>query len=53
MAPRMSSAARRWWAIGGTIFFIVMCAAIAWSQWYAYHVNVPRCQQRIAAGERC
>ncbi|MBV8490523.1 MAG: hypothetical protein JO199_08340 [Candidatus Eremiobacteraeota bacterium] len=49
MTPR----ARRTWAIAGTALFIAMCAAIAWSQWYAYHVNVPACQRHIAAGERC
>lgn len=24
------------------IVFAVMCAMIAWSQWYAIHVNVPK-----------
>ncbi|MGB8964273.1 MAG: hypothetical protein WCB99_01415 [Candidatus Cybelea sp.] len=23
------------------VLFVVMCALIAWSQWYAIHVNVP------------
>jgi hypothetical protein len=44
---------RRLWAIGGAAFFILMCLAIAWSQWYATHVNVPECQRRIAAGLHC
>jgi hypothetical protein len=25
--------------------FVVMCAMIAWSQWYAVHVNVPLYQR--------
>ncbi|MFY9719558.1 MAG: hypothetical protein WAK16_07925 [Candidatus Cybelea sp.] len=24
------------------VLFVAMCAAIAWSQWYAIHVNVPK-----------
>jgi hypothetical protein len=24
------------------IVFVVMCGMIAWSQWYAIHVNVPK-----------
>jgi len=40
----MSPRARRAWGIGIVIFFVVMCAAIAYSQWYAVHVNVPRYQ---------
>ena len=38
----MSPAARRAWGIGILVFFVVMCGAIAYSQWYAVHVNVPR-----------
>ena len=49
----MSPGAKRAWAIGGIAFFVLMCAAIAWSQWYAYHVNVPECQRRVAAGQHC
>ena len=37
----MSPKARRNWGIGILVFFIVMCGMIAWSQWYAYNVNVP------------
>lgn len=40
----MSPKARRGWAIGLVVFFVVMCGAIAYSQWYAVHVNVPRYQ---------
>ena len=29
--------------------FIVMCGLIAWSQWYAIHVNVPRYQAQHRA----
>ena len=38
----MSPRARRGWAIGLIVFFILMCAGIGGSEWYAYHVNVPR-----------
>ncbi len=37
----MSPRARRAWAIGLIVFFVVMCAAIAVSQWWAVHKNVP------------
>lgn len=40
----MSPEARRRWGIGIVLFFVVMCGAIAYSQWYAVHVNVPRYQ---------
>jgi hypothetical protein len=26
------------------VLFVVMCGMIAWSQWYAIHVNVPMYQ---------
>ena len=39
--PGMSSQARRRWAIGLVVFFVVMCGGIAASEWYAYHHNVP------------
>ncbi|HTX58616.1 MAG TPA: hypothetical protein VMH02_02985 [Verrucomicrobiae bacterium] len=42
--------ARRAWGIGLILFFLVMCGAIAWSQWYAIHVNVPAYER--AAGHR-
>ncbi len=37
----MSPQARRAWAIGLVAFFVLMCAGIGISEWYAYHVNVP------------
>jgi hypothetical protein len=42
----MSPRARRAWAIGIVAFFIVMCAAIALSQWWAIHVNVPNYESK-------
>ena len=40
----MSPRAKRAWGIGILVFFAVMCGAIAYSQWYAVHVNVPKYQ---------
>jgi hypothetical protein len=40
----MSSRGRRAWAIGLIAFFLLLCAGIAISEWYAYNVNVPRYQ---------
>lgn len=37
----MSKGKRRAWSLGIVLFFLVMCGMIAWSQWYAIHVNVP------------
>jgi len=37
MTPR----AKRGWGIGLIVFFVIMCGAIAFSQWWAYHVNIP------------
>jgi hypothetical protein len=37
----MSERAKRAWGFGLILFFIIMCAAIGYSEWYAYHVNVP------------
>ncbi|HEX3672122.1 MAG TPA: hypothetical protein VHT92_10520 [Candidatus Cybelea sp.] len=35
----------RWRALAiVVVILLVMCAMIAWSQWYAIHVNVPRYQ---------
>jgi len=42
----MSQRTRRAWAIGLVAFFIIMCAAIAVSQWWAIHVNVPKYESR-------
>jgi hypothetical protein len=38
----MTPGKRRAWAIGLIVFFIIMCSGIAYSEWYAYNVNVPR-----------
>ena len=38
---RMSPRARRAWGIGLIVFFALMLGGIAFSQWWAYHVNVP------------
>ena len=38
MGPVGSSRAR----VVLLLFFIVMCGMIAWSQWYAINVNVPK-----------
>jgi hypothetical protein len=48
MTPR----ARRGWAIGLVVFFVVMCGMIAWSQWYAIHVNVPAYEARSHGGKQ-
>jgi hypothetical protein len=40
----MSSQKKRALGIGVLVFFLVMCGAIAYSQWYAYNVNVPKYQ---------
>ena len=37
----MSPRKRRAWGIGLILFFILMIAMIAFSEWWAYHVNVP------------
>ena len=39
---QMSPRRRRAWGIGLIAAFLVMIGAIAYSQWYAIHVNVPR-----------
>jgi DNA-binding transcriptional regulator of glucitol operon len=48
MTPR----ARRGWGIGILVFFVVMCAMIAWSQWYAVNVNVPFYQSQHAPAKK-
>jgi TRAP-type C4-dicarboxylate transport system permease small subunit len=45
----MRPQARRAWTIVIAILFVVMCAMIAWSQWYAIHVNVPMYESKHAA----
>lgn len=38
----MSPGRKRALLIGVILFFVVMIGMIAWSQWYAENVNVPR-----------
>ena len=38
--------ARRAWAIGAIVVFLILCAGIAISEWYAYNVNVPKYQAK-------
>lgn len=40
----MSPRRRRGLAIGAIAFFLLLCAGIAISEWYAYNVNVPHYQ---------
>jgi hypothetical protein len=40
----MSSRARRAWGWGAIAVFLLLCAGIAISQWYAQNVNVPHYQ---------
>ena len=44
----MSPSKRRAFGIGMIMVFGVMLGLIAWSQWYAEHVNVPRYQAQNA-----
>ncbi|HET7812965.1 MAG TPA: hypothetical protein VFL13_01175 [Candidatus Baltobacteraceae bacterium] len=37
----MSPKSKRIWGIGLIVFFVIMVGMIAWSEWYAYNVNVP------------
>jgi hypothetical protein len=46
----MSVKARRGWAVGLVAFFVVLCALIGISQWYAIHVNVPAYEARQHGG---
>jgi hypothetical protein len=43
ISPRI----RRAWAYGVLVFFLVLCAGIAVSQWYAEHVNVPKFRHQL------
>lgn len=45
----MSPKRRRAWGVGLVLFFLVMCGAIAYSQWYATNVNVPRYEAQLHA----
>ncbi len=38
---QMSPTGKRAWGVGLILFFILLIAAIGYSQWYAIHVNVP------------
>ena len=40
----MSAKGRRAWSFGLILVFALMIGMIAYSQWYAVHVNVPRFQ---------
>jgi hypothetical protein len=44
---RMSPRTRRAWGIGAVLFFLLLCAGIGVSQWYAEHVNVPKFEHRL------
>jgi hypothetical protein len=37
----MSPRAKRNWGIGLIIFFVILFGMVGFSQWWAYHVNVP------------
>lgn len=43
----MSLQKRRAWGIGLALFFVVMCGMIAFSEWWAYHVNVPQYERTM------
>ncbi|MEO9262973.1 MAG: hypothetical protein ABI282_02700 [Candidatus Baltobacteraceae bacterium] len=47
----MSAGKRRAWGIGLVLFFVLMIGMIAWSQWYAVNVNVPRYEAKMKAGK--
>jgi hypothetical protein len=46
----MSTKAKRVWALGLILFFILLCAMIGFSEWWAYHVNVPYYERTHPAG---
>ncbi len=48
----MSPAKRRAWGYGLIAFFVVMIGMIAFSQWWAVHVNVPAYERQHAATHR-
>jgi hypothetical protein len=41
----MSPRGKRAWGVGLIIFFIVLIGMIAFSEWWAYNVNVPQYQR--------
>ncbi|HEY5257343.1 MAG TPA: hypothetical protein VIJ12_03100 [Candidatus Baltobacteraceae bacterium] len=45
----MSVQKRRAWGYGLVVFFVVMCGAIAFAQWWAINKNVPAWERRNAA----
>lgn len=45
----MSARARRAWAIGLVLFFVVMIGAIAFAQWWAVTKNVPYYESKAHA----
>jgi multidrug resistance efflux pump len=51
--PSLSTGGRRRLIVGTIIFFVVLCGAIAFAQWWAITKNVPRCQSAIASGRHC
>lgn len=48
----MSAKRRRAWGIGLIAFFLLLCAGIAISEWYAYNVNVPHYKAMHDQGHR-
>jgi len=48
--PR-AAARRRLALVVVVVLFVVMCGMIAWSQWYAIHVNVPLYRAHHAASQ--
>jgi len=49
---RPGSSGRRWALVIIVALFVIMCGMIAWSQWYAIHVNVPMYESRHHAKAR-
>ncbi len=47
----MSPGKKRAWGAGLIVLFVVMIGMIAWSQWYAENVNVPRYQAQAKAAK--
>ncbi|HKU67091.1 MAG TPA: hypothetical protein VJP85_04870 [Candidatus Baltobacteraceae bacterium] len=41
----MSPRGKRAWGIGLIVFFIILIGMIAFSEWWAYNVNVPKYQR--------
>jgi hypothetical protein len=46
----MSPRRKRAWGIGLILFFILLCGMIGFSEWWAYHVNVPYYEHAQHAG---